>query len=235
MNWAYIIGGASFTLGVLALLFKLVLDRKEATIQKLNTDISSLQRQLSEAKDNTPDARAERLLKKIGILDKDIELLSKDYAKNEQELIQKVEELEKTNQELENLKKQVERTNELLDEASYYKEQFACPHCGAEVTTIAGEDEEVRFYSCGLAWGPSYNHPCPHDPDFPKLEEYELVTRQNAPDIWWCSPKPKTKMARMLTLDSKTGKTEEEARQNVMKDYQFKARNVPNTRKDVVI
>lgn len=220
MNWGYVFAGAGLLLAFLGLLFKLVLDRKEATIQKLNTDISSLQRQLSEAKDNAPDARAERLLKKIGILEKDIELLSKDHAKNEQALVEKVEELEKTNQELENLKQQVERTNELLDEASYYKEQFGCPVCGAELTTLAGEDVEVRVYACGNTSGPEQDYPCPYDPEFPTLDDYTLEVKTISPNRVMCRPKPKTKNGYKLTLQPQFADTEEEAKQKIITNYE---------------
>jgi len=219
MNWGYILTGAGLLLAFLGLVFKLVIDRKEATIQKLNTDFTSLQRQLSEAKENSPDARAGRLLKKIGILDKDIELLSQDHAKNEQALSEKVEELEKTNQELEKLKVEIERANELLEEASYYKEQFACPWCSGEVTEIFGDDEEYRSYNCGYSYGPNGNYPCPYDPEYPKIEDYALEIRKLGSDKFFCVPKAKNKNAHKLSLQPQGGSTEDEAKQKIIDNY----------------
>jgi hypothetical protein len=171
MNWAYIIGGGSLTLGFLGLMFKLVIDRKDATIQNQTTHIGWLQQQLQDAQDNSPDATAERLLKKITVLETDIEILSTDQIKNEQTILEKINELTTANEELQTLKDQIERANELLEETTYYKEQFSCPTCGAEVTTIAGEDVEYRDYACGSSSGPNGQHPCPHDPEFPKFED----------------------------------------------------------------
>ena len=228
MNWAYIIGGASLTVGVLALLFKLVLDRKDATIQNLNTNVGWLQQRLKDAEDNSPDATAERLLKKITVLEKDIEILSEDQAKNEQTIIEKIDELTTTNEELQTLKEQIERANQLLEEATYYKEQFGCPICGAELTTLAGEEEEVRAYACGNSSSPNGEYPCPYDPEFPKLEDYELQIKSLTSNRFMCSPKPKNRNACKLTLQPQVGDSEEEAKQKIRSNFE---RLLPKTLK----
>lgn len=220
MNWAYIIGGASLTLGVLALLFKLVLDRKDATIQNQNTNIDWLQQRLRDAEGNSPDATAQRLLKRIAILEKDIEILSEDQAKNEQTIREKIDELTTANEELQTLKDQIERANEVLEEATYFKEQFGCPTCGAELTTLAPEEEEVRAYACGNTSSPNGEYPCPYDPEFPKLEDYHLEVRQLSSGKFFCNPKAKNRNAHKLTLQPQAGETEEEAKQKIADNYQ---------------
>lgn len=220
MNWAYIIGGASLTLGLIALLIKLVLDRKDATIQTLNTNVNWLQQQLKEAQNNSPDARAERLLKNTTILEKEIELLSEDQAKNEQIIAEKVNELTTTNEELKKLKTQIERAEEILGNFEYLQEQFCCPHCGGELTTLAGEDVEYRSYSCGDSSGPNGEYACPYDPEFPKLEEYDFAIEQLSSGTFVSQPKPKTKNARTLTLHFHSGATEDEVIRKIKSNYE---------------
>ena len=220
MNWAYIIGGGSLALGVLALMFKLVIDRKDATIQSQNTNIAWLQQRLKDAEDNSPDATAERLLKRITVLEKDIDILSQDKTINEQTILEKTNELNTTNEELQTLRGQIERANELLEEATYYKDEFSCPTCGAEVTTIAGEDVEFRVYACGSSNGPDRQYPCPYDPEFPKFEDYNLEVRKLPSGKFFCNPKPKNKNAYKLTLQPQAGATEEEAKQKIKTNFE---------------
>ena len=116
------------------------------------------------------------------------------------------------------------------EDYQYFKERFSCPHCGAEITTLVNNDEgDYTEYACGHAYGGSYSNPCPRDPEFPTLEEYEIELR-GKDNGWYCHPKPKTRASHKLTLDGAWGDTPEEAKARVAKNYNFKARNVPKNK-----
>src|SRR5205807_284404 len=124
--------------------------RSDGTIKALETHNKWLKDQLDEANNNAPDILVERQKKRIEQYKAELEQLSNDYEANKALIEQKVAELE--------------RAEELLGELEYYKDQFACPSCGAELITLAGEEEELRAYSCGNSSGPNGTYPCPHDP-----------------------------------------------------------------------
>lgn len=113
------------------------------------------------------------------------------------------------------------------EEYEYLKDTFSCPYCNAEVTTL-GDSEYGNYaaYSCGYSFGSNYSSPCPYDPDFPTLDQYNLELKLHR-DQWYCFAKPETKNAQKLKLDSTWGKTEEQARQRMKDQYNYKSKNVP--------
>jgi hypothetical protein len=125
---------------------------------------------------------------------------------------------------------QMHSATEILEEYLYFKEQFSCPYCGAETTTLANSEYGMyTAYACGHS---SDGSPCPRDPDFPTLEEYEFEFRQRG-DAWFCSAKAKTNNAGKLTLHGCWGNTQEEAKAAVIRQYKNAARNVPKNRQAV--
>lgn len=108
----------------------------------------------------------------------------------------------------------------------YFRERFSCLHCGAELTALVNNDDsDYTEYACGHAYGGSYSNPCPRDPEFPALEEYEMKLR-GKDNRWYCHPEPKTRAAHKLTLDGAWGETPEEAKARVAKNYNSRARHV---------
>jgi hypothetical protein len=69
---------------------------------------------------------------------------------------------------------------------------------------------------------------CPTDPDFPKIDDYEL-SYYNSPDEshwqWSCFEVAKTEMARLFELSPSHGRTKEEAETKMRESYQRYARN----------
>ncbi len=115
--------------------------------------------------------------------------------------------------------------------------EYRCPHCAAPLSTRvdAPADAEERHwdavetYECGLrTFGGMLEHPCPSDPNFPSLGDYDLVCDQTADDEWRCDAWARTKMARLVRLDSSYGRTEVEARQRMEATYMYRAGRMTN-------
>jgi hypothetical protein len=123
----------------------------------------------------------------------------------------------------------LEKLASKLSQAKSALKEFTCPHCGAELVERGGEfvgpnDDHYglhEIFACGYhAFDWVMRRPCPHDPKFPRFEDYELQSHApSKPDgSWFCIAVPKTEMAKFLQLTG-TGKTKEEAEQRVRKSY----------------
>jgi hypothetical protein len=113
--------------------------------------------------------------------------------------------------------------------------EYRCTYCGAPESSrnAAPLDEEQRDWGTVQSFGCGHQtidgflqHPCPKDPRFPTFDDYELVfTRQDSPSSeWWCYAKPKTEMARMVSLGGAPGKTKEQAAARVRDQYDWEIR-----------
>ena len=136
-----------------------------------------------------------------------------------------------------------EAIQELQCEIEELKEQMAeyqCPHCGAplsiKIDTPADEEQKHwdlrEIYECGFQiFGGTIEHPCPSDPNFPKLEDYELIINRvedETVEEWRCHARPKTDMARTLRLDMVQGKSEAEVRKKMETTYLYRAGRITN-------
>lgn len=136
-----------------------------------------------------------------------------------------------------------EAISELQSEIEELREQVAeyqCPHCGAALCTRIDapvDDEQkhwdlVESYECGLqTFAGTVQHPCPSDPNFPTLDDYELVCERASEGLgreWQCLARPKTDMARKVRLDPGYGRSEEEARRKVEATYLYRAGRMTN-------
>jgi myosin heavy subunit len=215
------IGG--FILAILGLLHQLIIKKKDATIEGQDKEIARLQRLLTEAKESSPDILAERYKKKLDRQEAEMtELLTERETDNA--LIKKKEtQMTITREEIANLQKQMEEAQRLLEEYEYFKDQFSCEHCGAELIRMADYDE---MSDIAFACGNSFSSPCPYDPEFPTLDEYELTMRTNR-GTWYCQANPRTKNARKLRLQSTWGDTEEQAKQRMEERYKLASKDVP--------
>lgn len=124
-------------------------------------------------------------------------------------------------QELERVRQELARTKEELS-------QFQCPVCQApvieQILLPASEESGVgEVFACGYESIDGHmERPCPSDPRFPGLEDYELRTYFNEKEPHWrwsCLAIPKTGMAPRVHLDRGLGTTEEEAKQIVVDSY----------------
>ena len=112
--------------------------------------------------------------------------------------------------------------------------RYRCPHCGAALSTsVPVEVSEhhtgcYETFDCGYATMDGQQaKPCLHDPVFPKLDEFELQTRQYG-DEWICIARGKTKYARQLDSMSARASTEEDASSLVIAQYNYKAGLISN-------
>jgi hypothetical protein len=125
------------------------------------------------------------------------------------------------------LRQQVEENEEFL-------KQFTCPYCHAPVTEQHSvplsdhDDGYLEAFACGYTAIDGYiQSPCPSAPDFPKLEEFELIeTKMPGETIhqWECNAKPLTENAKRLRLWRQIGRTREEAHERLVSEYQRMAK-----------
>jgi hypothetical protein len=119
-------------------------------------------------------------------------------------------------------------------------EEYRCPYCGAGLSTRADApmDEEqkhwdvVEVFDCGFRrYGGSIDRPCPHDPQFPQFEDYEIVILPKplrGDDGFTARARPKTDMAGKLRIEAGSGPTEETARKRLKANYLYAAGKITN-------
>lgn len=123
------------------------------------------------------------------------------------------------------------RVQELEKELGYYR----CPHCGAAQSASGPVELSEHYTGWRETFGCGYSaldgvqeKPCPHDPAFPKLEEFELKTLQHG-ELWTCIANGKTKYAQQLGSMIARASTEEDAKGLVISQYNYKAGHISNS------
>ncbi|MHA7775979.1 toll/interleukin-1 receptor domain-containing protein [Roseibium sp. M-1] len=134
---------------------------------------------------------------------------------------------------LSDLQEEIERLQAELQE-------YRCPHCGAALSarTDAPMDDEqkhwdvVEVFDCGYRlFGGSVDRPCPHDPEFPRFEDYDvdiLSGQLDGSEGFTARARPRTDMARKVHFNAGSGKTEEEARSKLAAHYLYAAGRMTN-------
>ena len=137
-----------------------------------------------------------------------------------------------TGEALRELEREITKTKEELESTREELSRFQCPFCSAPVIEqnhmpLDPEQKvwDVReVFACGFeAVGGSTDRPCPTDPKFPKLEDFDLECFETPKEPIWkwiCYAKAKTRMARLLRLSPVYGRTREEARDKLLEEYQ---------------
>lgn len=130
---------------------------------------------------------------------------------------------------VESLPEQFKGSLPTIEELEAELNPFQCYYCSASLVSqnsISLDSEQQdwgvsRVYACGYAEiDGEVQHPCPSDPNFPKLKDFEFVTEYKEQySEWNCYAKAKTKMARLLHLRYTTGRTEEEAKSRMIEQY----------------
>ena len=154
--WTQIASIIAF-IGVLFILYRILVDTKDATIQLLKEKTSSLERELADAYASGPDVLAERYAKRVKLLTEELERLSEDHDKNATAIEDKEKQLSAVRDELSTLQSQMERAQELVSD-------FFCPYCKAPMMVREYHNELVEYngreldvdheyveYECGLA------------------------------------------------------------------------------------
>jgi transcriptional regulator with XRE-family HTH domain len=108
-------------------------------------------------------------------------------------------------------------------ELTALQDEFTCPHCGArmtEQTAVPHEygDTELEIFACGYTRGWKWR-PCSSDPRFPNLEDYDLVLQQDGEGMWCCAARGRTRAAQAVWLQIGRGKSEDEAKSQVLESY----------------
>jgi len=127
------------------------------------------------------------------------------------------------------LRVQLEEIQSELEHAKEQLGEYSCSFCHAPITfqgSVPLSDQVDGYamaYACGRyeTDGPG-NRPCPSDPKFPKLEEYELKLVENSSESTWkwtCFASGRTLMAKEVSLGPGLGRTAEEARERVAENY----------------
>jgi hypothetical protein len=127
------------------------------------------------------------------------------------------------------LVKKVEELKDELETAQDELGQYKCPHCGAQLSSAGSvqldehSDGYYQSFECGYAVMDGFVETlCPSDTKFPPLEDFDLkVSKSSQENQWICVPIPKTSQARKVHLHPQPGKTEQEAKQHVVEDYEF--------------
>ena len=137
---------------------------------------------------------------------------------------------------LRDLQAELERTREALEDARDELSEYRCRFCDAPLDERIGAPADPlekhwdlrEVYACGYhSFGGHTERPCPSDPEFPKFDDYELVSQHNPKEFhlkWRCYAKPKTTMARRLWLPIIQAATKEEAERSVREGYEKYAR-----------
>jgi len=88
----------------------------------------------------------------------------------------------------------------------------------------------VEIFECGFErFAGTIHRPCPTDPDFPSLSDYDLVCQQEQggkEDEWYCHAFPKTEMARKVSLQTGCGQSAEIAKGQVKANYLYQAGHI---------
>ena len=122
----------------LFVLYRLLVEQKDATIQLQKENISFLKDQLADAKLQSPDILAQILAGRVKLFEEELMRLGQDKTSTEKQVATKEAELEQARSEAEALTKKILHARELLHD-------FLCPHCGAPLIERAYHSEMVEY------------------------------------------------------------------------------------------
>jgi hypothetical protein len=128
----------------------------------------------------------------------------------------------------------------IIDDLRAKVAEYQCPYCGSDLSTridapldpLEKHWDVIETYECGYqVFGGAVQNLCPSDPNFPSLEDYELLleaTEGETATKWNCSARPKTEMARKVRLDVTFGMTKEAAIRRMQANYHYRAGRISN-------
>ena len=96
-------------------LYRLLVNQKDATIELLKEKAGFLESQLTQAKENSPDVLVENLSKRVTLMAEEISRLSKEKESGEQKL-KRIEKANQINHEVDDIHQSVLATSSKLDE-----------------------------------------------------------------------------------------------------------------------
>lgn len=122
----------------LFILYRLLVEQKDATIQVQKENIAYLKDQLSEAKLQSPDMLAQKLANRVKLFEEEVKRLEEDKSSTQEQVEAKETELRQAREDADQLTKKVLHARELLSD-------FLCPHCGAPLAERAYHSELVEY------------------------------------------------------------------------------------------
>jgi DNA repair exonuclease SbcCD ATPase subunit len=122
----------------LFVLYRLLVEQKDATIQLQKENIAYLKDQLADAKAQSPDVLAQSLTNRVNLLEGELKRLEQDKSSTHDQIKAKEAELTAARTKAEELTKQVLHARTLLKD-------FLCPYCGAPLAEKAYHSESVEY------------------------------------------------------------------------------------------
>jgi hypothetical protein len=128
------------------------------------------------------------------------------------------------------LRAQLREVHDELEHTKGELSEYRCSICGAPISSqdynVPLSEDVTGFvvtYACGRCDTDGYgSHPCPSDPQFPKLEDYELRFKEQASEPTWkwsCFAVGKTRMAQQVSLLHALGQTMDDAKERLIENY----------------
>ena len=111
---------------------------------------------------------------------------------------------------------------------------FQCPYCGSlqvehAIHGFDADEVEITFFECGHYTEDGVPvRMCPHDPNFPKFEDYDLEYYEHQHGLWQCTARPKTAHARNHRVSAVKGRTKDEVTKFVIEEYRRSAGYQPD-------
>lgn len=135
--WTQIASIVGF-LVVLFVLYRLLVEQKDATIQLQKENIAYLKNQLAESRAQSPDVLAQSLANRVKLVEDELKRMEHDKTSTQEQIKAKEAELQEARFQAEELTKKVVHARELLRE-------YLCPYCGASLAEKAYQSESVEY------------------------------------------------------------------------------------------
>ena len=136
LSWTQI-GSIIGFIVLMFVLYRLLVEQKEATIQGLKENIEFLKDRLAEAKAQSPDILAQGLATRIKLFEDELKRLNEDKTSTTEQVEAKEAELNQARIDAESLSKKIVQAKELLKE-------FLCPYCDSPLDERSYHSESVE-------------------------------------------------------------------------------------------
>ena len=127
----------------LFVLYRVLVQQKDAAIQLQKENIAFLKDQLTKAQSQSPDVLAQSLAGRVKLLEEELKRIDQDKSSTQEQVKAKEMELKDARLQAEELTKKVLHAKELLSD-------FLCPHCGAPLAERAYHSESVEYQGRGV-------------------------------------------------------------------------------------
>lgn len=134
--WTQITSIIAFVIA-LFVLYRVLVEQKEATIQVQKENIAYLKDQLTEAKSQLPDVLAQRLAARLKLYEEELKRLEQDKSSTQEQVAAKESELHQALMDAREMSNRLSHAGAMLYE-------FLCPKCNAYVTERGFLSEHIK-------------------------------------------------------------------------------------------